>query len=119
MSNVNKSDLDVLYNAITQWMHEKKLTLDTGSMIAITMQLMTVAQSIATPGNGPYKRKLVLQVLMKLVEELGPCITERNLQCITTLIRTTIPPLIDMSISLVNGNVDLGKDVNVTNCCFR
>lgn len=104
-----------LYNQFKDWSEGDKL--DASNVIQLVTLLIPAVQKIVIePHRGPYKKKVVINVLELLIQD-----SKLNNNAKTTLkiiVNTTVPITIDTLISVAKGDINVGKVVKTTQCCI-
>ena len=118
ISDSNDPVVAQVYDQCKSWASGASPTIST--VTAFVMQLMAVTQrAVAEKGKGPYKKKVVLTVLRKILENDVGWSSEADRQTILSLVETTVPSIIDASVSVARGEYDLAKQVQAVGkaCC--
>ena len=118
IANSNDPVVAQVYTQCKAWASGDPPTIS--SVTAFVMQLMAVTQqAVAEKGKGPYKKRVVLTVLRKILENDVRWGSEADKQTILTLVETTVPSIIDTSVSVARGEYDLAKQVQAVKqaCC--
>lgn len=105
-----------LYAIAKRWASGNKIT--TVSIITFTLVLIASLQEIVTePRQGPYKKRVLLTVLRKVVDE-EKFENEDDKLLLNVMIDSTIPTFIDSAIGIATGQIDLYKlFVSCSPCC--
>ena len=117
ISDSNDPVVAQVYAQCKSWASGASPTIST--VTAFVMQLMAVTQrAVAEKGKGPYK-KVVLTVLRKILENDVELFSDADRQTILSLVETTVPSIIDASVSVARGEYDLAKQVQAVGkaCC--
>ena len=123
LTPVAKPDMDdarvrQLYSIAKMWASSEEV--NAGSIITFATTLMSSVEELITEkGSGPYKKSVVLSVLGLVLENDVVWESEATKQTILSLLRTTIPPMIDTIVKVAKGEIDIHKYLTrFSPCCF-
>lgn len=108
-----------VYDQCRGWFRNEE-SVTAGSMIRFTLYVMTVAQRVVEERNaGPYKKRVVLTVMRRVLDRDIDWGTPEQEAAIVAMMESTVPTLIDTSVAVAKGEVDLAKrGARVWKACF-
>lgn len=108
--------VDQLYLQAKNWVEDEPL--EAANVITFAARLIAVTQNVVREkAKGPYKKKVVLTILFRLVDE-SEDLSDDAKQHLRYILDTTVPPSIDTMISIGKGELDLAKNIqNIKKIC--
>lgn len=107
------------YDQIKLWISkDQDVTVD--SVLSLIPRVMRVVQvAVKERRQGSYKKKLVLSLLRKLLED--NIVDDKTREGVLAAVDLAAPPLINITVDIALGNIDLSKQLkkcgSVFSCC--
>jgi hypothetical protein len=109
-----------IYKIASTWTTNNSLTLP--SLVTFTTHLMSVVQRLVGDNKGPYKKRVVLTVLRRVVDEADQSVLgEDSKVAIRSALDSIVPAVIDAAVGISVGDIQI-KAVKALNalpcrCC--
>lgn len=107
-----------LYHIAKGWASNR--SVDAGTIILFATSLIASVENLITEAHaGPYKKQVLLTVLRLVLENDVQWSSEAAKATVVGLLETTIPIVIDTTIGIAKGEIDIGKIFKrFSPCCF-
>lgn len=107
--------LDASVNKVYNLIRNAELSLDT--LDDIVVDLIRITQNIIKDkGKGQYKKRIVMIVLRRLLNDSEHKLSPTTANILATVIETVVPHTIDMLIGVAKGDILIGKSKGIF-CC--
>lgn len=104
----------LVYASAKKWLTGN--SLDARSTIRLTVFLIPLIQKLVQEtGRGPYKKIVLLTVIRKIIADDVTWRTKREKEDMLLLVDLTLPSVIDTTIGVATGTIDLQKK---SFCCI-
>lgn len=99
-----------VYMELRKTIKGKKIT---NNLIPILMKIILIVQkSVIGKNKGNYKKELVLKVLSLFIKKDMTCFNKNDRMTCDLFLQLTAPSLIDTSIGISRGYIELGHSIN-------
>lgn len=109
-------NVTIIWNQIKEWRKGGKKEVNASNIVTFVAILIRMIEKVITePHSGPYKKQVLLAILGRVIQESKQ--PEEGKEALLALVDTIIPQVIDTSIAIAKGDIDIGKKIKKPSCC--
>ena len=120
-TNMETLVINRVYDSIKILIQDKnEITVD--SILSLTLDTIKITQKICKDYEGKYKKKVVIAIIRKIISQHKNS-DDSNKKKLLEYVDISLPHMIDISISIAKGTIDLGKETSLfkniskSKCC--
>jgi len=120
-TNMETLVINRVYDSVKILIQDKnEITVD--SILSLTLDTIKITQKICKDYEGKYKKKVVIAIIRKIISQHKNS-DDSNKKKLLEYVDISLPHMIDISISIAKGTIDLGKETSVfkniskSKCC--